>query len=86
MHMYRYLGTEMAPMWHHGREATREEVRKSCIQVVRMAGRIPLLDNDSLRRVIDTAVSGIIGYRGRGTTLRWSGASACACGGGSGCG
>ena len=69
---YRYLGTEIAPLWQHGREATREEVRKTCIQVVRMAGRIPLLNNDQLRRVTNAALSGIIGYRGRGTALRWT--------------
>ena len=68
---YRYLGTEMTPLWHNGQTPSRDEVRKTCIEIIRTIGRIPHMNNDHMRRVMSLAIGGVIGYRGRSTTLTW---------------
>jgi hypothetical protein len=46
-------------------------VRKTTIQVIRTIGRVPLLSNAQMSKVMSMAVTGIVAYWGRSTVLRW---------------
>ena len=61
----------MAPLWHNGQSQSRDEVRKTCIEIIRTIGRVPHMNNDHMRRVMSLAIGGVIGYRGRSTILTW---------------
>jgi hypothetical protein len=67
---YRYLGTTVGPANTNAKEGTRQEVRKTLVQVIRTIGRIPCLSNEQMSKCMSVAVSGIVGYWGRSTPLR----------------
>eukprot|EP00966_Prymnesium_polylepis_P061741 1433057-Prymnesium_polylepis.1 len=65
-----YLGTTVGPANTNAKEGTRQEVRKTLVQVIRTIGRIPCLSNEQMSKCMSVAVSGIVGYWGRSTPLR----------------
>ena len=66
---YTYLGTKIGPKSRHALEATRQQVRKKMVQILRVIGRIPALNNVQMSKCMSIAVAGVIGYYGRSTPL-----------------
>ena len=57
-----YLGTKIGPTSQRALEATRQQVRKKMTQILRVIGRIPVLNNVQMSKCMSIAVAGVIGY------------------------
>lgn len=68
---YKHLGTPLMAL-HEGRhEAAREKVRNACKRTIWAIGKVPCLTQKQLRRAMQAAVTGVIGYYGRATPIRY---------------
>ena len=69
---YTYLGTRISPSAAHALEPARDDIRRTTIAAIKIAGRIPMISSDKLNEIINVIVGGIVGYKARATPLTWA--------------
>ena len=68
---YKYLGGVETSGWKGRYDSTHETIRRKCCQMIRLIGRVPILGPEQLKRAMELALHGIIGFYARSTPVPW---------------
>ena len=66
---YTYLGSEETELWHKAQEGVKQKVVDFCTKVLRMTGRVGVLNGEQTRIGMNIGVEGASGFYARATAI-----------------
>ena len=66
---YTYLGSEETERWHEAQEGVKRKVVTFCTQILRMTGRVGVLNGEQTRIGMSLGVEGASGFYARATAI-----------------